>query len=130
MARYLPRRTFGLVLTVLAIGTVAGVAAVVLLHRVTLVPVVVGAAVAIGVVYIVVFARPEPEPLPPPPGPPVDPSTPPVTGSPPAPTAPPEVLLPPTEPYEPDFDPVEEADRLDTEKSRGELPTSEGQDPK
>jgi hypothetical protein len=129
MPRYLPRRAFGLVLAVLAIGTVVGVAAVEILHHHTLVPVVVGVAVAIGVVYIVVFGEVVPEAEPPPAAPEASPPTPDPSASIPSPPATPSpaVIM---EPYEPYYDPVEEADRLDSQKSRSELPASEGQDPK
>jgi hypothetical protein len=123
MPRYLPRRMFGLVLAILGIGTVVGVAAVEVLHRHTLVPVVVGVAVAIGIVYIVIFGETLPEP------PPIAADASPSVPAP-APAPPPEVMIPPSEPYEPYYDPVEEADRLDSQKSRGEPPTLEGQDPK
>jgi hypothetical protein len=130
MRRYLARRSFGLVLALLAVGTVVGVGAVVILHRVTLVPVVIGVAVAIGIVYIVAFARPEPEPPPSATGPPSPTSTASASAFPPTTFDLPAPMMEPSEPYEPSYDPVEEADRLDSEKARSEPPASEGQDPK
>jgi len=131
MRRYVPPWSFGVVLAILGVGTVIGVGVVVILHKLSLAPLVIGIALAVGVIYIVAFARPFSEP-----------ESPPAVEGEPAPTPAPPVLDPavPTtsslqpvleasEPYEPFYDPVEEADRLDSAKPPGAPPTSGSQDP-
>ncbi len=134
MRRYVSQLSFGLVLAALSVATVIGVGISAVLHRLYLIPIVIGVAVAVGVLYIVVFgiSLPEPEPLPS--APPV--SSLPPTGEPsgssasvpvesaPAATAPLEPVRVEAEDLEPFYDPVEEADRLDSEKRSGGPPAS------
>jgi hypothetical protein len=126
MVRYLALWSFIAVLAVLVVGTVVGVAEVLRLHRASLVPFVIVAAVALGIVYIVAFARPfsEPESPPPEPAAPSPPTS--ASDAPVSPAPPPEPFV--MEPYEPDFDPVEEADRLASARPPAEPPASGDQD--
>jgi hypothetical protein len=52
MRGYVPPLPFGAVLTLLGAGTVIGVGASVVLHRLYLIPVVLGVALALGIFYI------------------------------------------------------------------------------
>ena len=136
MRRYVPPFSFGVVLAVLSAATVIGVGASIVLHRSILIPFVIGAAIAVGVGYIIVFGSPalEEAPVEEVPSPegtafpssPVPPSVGPGT---------PESAMassPPVEPEpdEPFYDPVEEADRLDSARSRGESAPSGPDDSK
>lgn len=128
MIRYVTSWSFVAVLAVLAAGTIAGVGALVSLHKLSLVPVVVGLAVGIGIIYVVAFARPlgELEPAPPVEAPPTPTEALPVPGAAASMTQGPPMA---SEEYEPDYDPVEEADRLETAKLREDPPASGRQDP-
>jgi hypothetical protein len=94
MRGYVPRLSFGAMLVLLGVATVVGVGTAVVLHRVFLVPVVIGIAIAIGIVYIFL----------------------------PIGRAPLEAELPPPVDDAPFDDPVEEADRLDSSRSPRDSP--------
>lgn len=85
MRGYVPPISFGALLAVLGVATVVGVGAAVVLHRLILIPVVIGVALAIGVAYILITIGPSTEPNPP--------------------------VVVDDEPF---YDPVEEADRLES----------------
>lgn len=101
MRGYVPPVSFGAVLSVLGIATVIGVGLAVVTHRLTLIPVVIGVALAIGVMYILLTIN--------------SPSS---DGVAPDPTD--------TSPFE---DPVEEADRLGMAGGAGAAPNPDGSPP-
>jgi hypothetical protein len=105
--RYVSQFSFGVVLALLSVATVVGVGLAVVMHRLYLIPIVVGVAFAGGLVYIGLFARPRlgEEPV----EPPI------VSPEPPAPETAPAGPVDPVD-QEPFYDPVEEADRLDSER--------------
>jgi len=120
MRGYIAPISFGALLAILSIATIVGVGLSVVTHRATLIPVVIGVALAIGVVFIL-FTVSADDAAPAPPRPPEAPSPPPAldfstavapdrsTGGP--------IAEPfPVDPVdlEPGYDPVEEADELDS----------------
>lgn len=137
MGRYVSPVSFGVLLAALAIATVVGVGLSVVLRRLDLIPLVIGAALAIGIAYIVVFGVTVPElefpsTAPPAPGAPAGTAAPeaPLSGTAISYSLPASVGPAPADPrdLEPSYDPVEEADRLDTEKRSGAPPPSGGDD--
>jgi hypothetical protein len=135
MRRYVPPLSFGAVLTALSAATVVGVGASLVLHRSILIPFVIGAAIAIGIVYIVVFGAPALEVTPlhdsvsldaavPSAGPVPSPADP---GIPESPVGASSTAEP--EPEEPFYDPVEEADRLDSTRGPENSRPSGNDDP-
>lgn len=119
MRGYVPPLPFGAVLALLGVATVVGVGVAEVVHRPVLVPVVLGAALVVGILYIFLTIGREVPPLetasPPDPSPsntgPLVP-TPPPAGTPPA-ASPSSVETAPVDPVDldPDYDPVEDADR-------------------
>ncbi len=121
MRGYIAPISFGALLAILAIATIVGVGVSVLLHRTSLIPIVIGVVIAIGVVYILVTVSPDEAPsavsAPPPAGSPA--STGPVAPAGGSSGAPAPAISAPAAPVdpvdlEPDYDPVAEADQLDS----------------
>jgi hypothetical protein len=143
MRGYIPPLSFAAVLGILSVATIVGVGVSVVIHRNYLIPVVIGAAIAVGIVYIVLTidtGSSEPEPTTATGGVPV-PAVLPASDAPGTATASDSVPgsavasttgIPIKEgpDDEPFYDPVEEADRLDSGLPPGGSPPSEGQDPK
>jgi hypothetical protein len=136
MRRYVPPFSFGAVLAVLCAGTVIGVGASIVFHRSILIPFVIGAAIAVGIVYIVVFGAPALEEAPRPDSVSLGGAGPSASsapssadpGTPESPRGPSSAAEP--EPDEPYYDPVEEADRLDSARGPDSPPPSGSDDPK
>ena len=136
MRQYVPPFSFGVVLAVLSAATVVGVGVSIVVHRTILIPFVIGAAFAIGIGFILLFGQPGLEEIP------VEgPET--VNGTAaasgpmiaPADTGPAENSsagsgMTEPEPNEPFYDPVEEADRLDSERGSAGTAPSGSDDPK
>jgi hypothetical protein len=121
MRRYVPPLSFGVVLAVLSAATVVGVGVSIVTHRVFLIPFVIGAAIAVGVAYILLFGAPlleeEPSTILAEPAEPAGELSPPSAAdtvpSPPRPNLP--VLADPVD-LDPSYDPVEDADRIESER--------------
>ncbi len=133
MRGYIAPISFGALLGVLAIATIVGVGVSVVLHRTNLIPIVIGAVLAVGVAYIVITVSPE-EAAPtaslmPPENRPAAPEAGATsTGSGGAKGGPASAPPAPVDPVdlEPDYDPVADADQLDSRRppsgSAGEQP--------
>jgi hypothetical protein len=141
MRSYVPVVSFAALLGLLCILTVVGVGVAVVTHHPLLIPVVLGVAIAIGIAYIVIFrgnltSEPEEEaPVTATRGGDQMPVTPGDGTSPPAGVSAEGPIGAPVAPEdladnEPFYDPVEEADRLDSSKASGDAPPSGGDDPK
>jgi hypothetical protein len=136
MHRVVPQFSFGVVLVILTAATIVGVGLSIVFHREYLIPFVIGATVAVGVVYILVGGSPALEEAPTP-GPSLT-GTADLAAAPDAwsiaPVAPPvgSIAPPVGEPGadEPFYDPVEEADRLDSGRPPGGAAPSGSDDSK
>lgn len=133
MRGYIAPISFGALLGVLAIATIVGVGVSVVLHRTNLIPIVIGAVLAVGFAYIVITVSPDEAAPTAPPTPPENRPTAPESGA--TPTAaggtiagPASAPTAPVDPVdlEPDYDPVADADQLDSRRppsgSGGEQP--------
>ncbi|MGC2288555.1 MAG: hypothetical protein WA688_01685 [Thermoplasmata archaeon] len=155
MRGYVPPVSFGAVLAALGTGTVIGVGVAVVFHRLYLIPVVIGVALALGIVYIfLMLGSPESDPELPPVGadepfedpveeadrlgasgdagevaPPSEAGSLSFDRSPPAP-APAPLTADEVADEEPGYDPVEDADRRDAATPPKEAPASRDEDPK
>ena len=136
MRQYVPPFSFGVVLAVLSAATVVGVGVSIVVHRTILIPFVIGAAFAIGIGFILLFGQPGLEEIPVE-GPDAANGT--IAASSPM-SAPADTdaaenssavsgMVEP-EPNEPSYDPVEEADRLDSERASPGTAPSGSDDPK